>query len=337
MNQTKILIAALVVGIIAGCTTSQKSAWTSKRTLLTVDFKPGQPLKYKFVSSRNMAVDWGPSRAGDVNKINSSSESLEMIVSYTLVTVDPCGISTIRANCESARVNRTLSSARQQNWKEAAENFTGKDWTFTVDARGKIVDGSQFVDVLHKAGQQAFRADRKNGLIKDPDMLYDVIATQWFLWDSVSHISNPAKGVAVGEKWKSVLPAPATMILFAARNVNYTLEEIRQDPNDPNNRMAVIGSSYSLLWPNPSEWPIPYTEGFMMSGIFGFLREYKVLDIQGHGQELFNIEAGRTEQYTQKYTMRATSSMPMGLGGVNPKITIEQTITMQLIAAEKKN
>ena len=75
----------------------------------------------------------------------------------------------------------------------------------------------------------------------------------------------------------------------------------------------------------------------MMSGMFGFLREYKVLDIQGHGQELFNIEAGRTEQYTQKYTMRATAAMPMGLSGVNPKITIEQTITMQLIAAGKKN
>jgi hypothetical protein len=74
-----------------------------------------------------------------------------------------------------------------------------------------------------------------------------------------------------------------------------------------------------------------------MSGIFGFLREYKVLDIQGHGQELFNIGAGRTEQYTQKYTMRVTASMPMGLSGINPKITIEQTMTMQLIATAKKN
>ena len=262
MNQTKILIAAIIVGIIAGCTPAQKSALNSKRTLLTVDFKPDQPLKYKFVSSRKMAVDWGPSRGGDANKITSSSESLEMVVSYTPVRVDPYGISTIRANCESASVKRTLSSARPQSWKEAAESFTGKNWTFTVDARGKIVDGSKFVDVLHQAGQQAFRADKSHGLIKEPDMLYDVIATQWFLWDSVSHISKPAKGVAVGEKWKSVLPAPATMILFAARNVNYTLEEIRQDPNDPNNRTAVISSTYSLLWPNPPEWPVPYTETF---------------------------------------------------------------------------
>ena len=126
------------------------------------------------------------------------------------------------------------------------------------------------------------------------------------------------------------------MILFAARDVNYTLEEIRQDPNDPNNRIAVIGSSYSLLWPNPPEWPVPYTEVFQMSGIFGFLREYKVLDIQGHGQELFNIDAGRTEQYTQKYTMQASASLPMGLSGVTPKITIEQTMTMELYTPPAK-
>jgi hypothetical protein len=335
LNQTKILIAALVVGIIAGCTPAQKSAFTSKRTLLTVDFKPSLPLKYKFVSSREMAVDWGPSRGSDVNKINKSSESLEMIVSYTPVTVDPYGVSTIRANCESVSVKRTTDSARPQNWKDAAENFAGKSWTFTVDARGKIADGSQFLDVLHQAGKQAFRADRSHGPIKEPDMLYDVIASQWFMWDSVSHIPNPSKGVVVGEKWKSVLPAPATMILFAARNTEYSLKEIRQDPNDPNSRTAVIDSSYSLLWPNPREWPVPYTEVFQMSGVFGFLREYKVVDIQGHGEELFDIEAGRTERYTQKYTMHATASLPMGFNDVKPKIAIEQTMTMQLIAVAK--
>jgi hypothetical protein len=141
------------------------------------------------------------------------------------------------------------------------------------------------------------------------------------------------------------LPAPATMFLFAARDVNYTLAEIRpQDPNDPNSsKIAVIDSSYSLKWPNPPEWPVPYTETFQMSGIFGFLREYKMQDLQGHGEELFNIDAGRTEKYNQSYTMKASASLPMGLGGVNPQIIIDQTSTMELLAvenamsAEKKN
>ena len=329
MSRTKILVVALIAGIIGGCT----SAPSPRKTYFTVDFKPGQALKYKFVNSRNMAVDWGPMKGGDPSKtkINKSSESLEMVVSYTPVEVDPYGVSTIRADCESAKAKRTSESARQQNWQEAAETFAGKSWTFTVDARGKIVDGSGFRDVLLQAGQRAFRADRSKGLIKDPDMLFDVIAMQWFLWDSVSSVSNPTKGVAVGDKWKSVLAAPATMVLFAARDVNYTLSEIRVQ--DANNRIAVIVSSYSLLWPNPSEWPVPYTEPFQMSGIYGFLRGYKTLDLKGQGQELFNIDAGRTERYSQSYTIHASASLPMGLPGINPQITIDQNMTMELLAS----
>jgi hypothetical protein len=333
LSRTKILVVALIAGIIGGCTSAQKSAMAPHKTLLTVDFKPGQALKYKFVNSRDMAVDWGPMKGGDPSKtkINKSSESLEMVVSYTPVEVDPYGVSTIRADCESAKAKRTSESARQPNWQDAAESFAGKSWTFTVDARGKIVDGSGFRTALLEAGQRAFRADRSKGLIKDPDMLFDVIAMQWFLWDSVSSISNPTKGVAVGDKWKSVLAVPATMVLFAARDVNYTLSEIRVD--DANNRIAVIDSSYSLLWPNPPEWPVPYTEPFQMSGIFGFLRGYKTQDLQGHGQELFNIDAGRTERYSQSYTIHASASMPMGIGGINPQITIDQSMTMELLAS----
>ena len=332
MSRTKILVVALIAGIIGGCTSAQKPAQASRKTLLTVDFKAGQALKYKFVNSREMAVDWGPMRGGDPTKtkINKSSELLEMVVSYTPVEVDPYGVSTIRADCESAKTKRVSETSRQQNWQDAAESFTGKSWTFTVDAKGKIVDGSGFRDLLLQAGQRAFRPDRSKGLIKDPDMLYDCLAMQWFLWDSVSSVSNPAKGVAVGDKWKSVLAAPAAMILFAARDVNYTLSEIRVQ--DASNRIAVIDSSYSLLWPNPPEWPVPYTEQFQMSGIFGFLRGYKTLDLQGHGQELFNIDAGRTERYSQSYTIHASASLPMGLGGVNPQITIDQNSTMELLA-----
>ncbi len=329
MSRTKILAVALIAWIIGGCT----SAPSSKKILLTVDFKPGQTLKYKFVSSRNMAVDWGPMKDGDPGKTktNRSSESLEMVVSYTPLTVDPYGVSTIRADCESAKAKRTSESARPQNWQEAAETFAGKSWTFTVDARGKMLDRSKFVEVLREAGQRAFRADKSKGLIKEPDMLFDVIATQWFLWDSISSIPNPAKGVAVGDKWKSVLPVPATMVLFAARDVNYTLSEIRVD--DANNRIAVIDGSYYLRWPNPPEWPVPYTEPFQMSGIFGFLRGYKTQDLQGQGQELFNIDAGRIERYSQNYTIHASASMAIPIGGVNPQITIEQNMTMELLAA----
>jgi hypothetical protein len=79
---------------------------------------------------------------------------------------------------------------------------------------------------------------------------------------------------------------------------------------------------------------VPYTEIFQMSGTFGFLRGYKVFDLQGQGQELFNIDAGRTEKYTQRYTMHVQASLPMGLG-LNPQITIDQMLTMELLAPPK--
>ncbi len=330
MSYFKVLIGICLIFSICGCSPSHKTASKSKKVFLTVDFEPNQVLKYKYISNRNMAVDWGPMRGQNPKdtKISKSSESLEMIVAYTPLEVDPYGISTIKADCLSAKVRRNSESARQAIYQDAAETFAGKSWTFTIDARGKMLDRSKFVDVLHQVGQRAFRSDKSKGLIKDPDMLYDILATQYFMWDSISSINKPAKGVAVGDKWKSVLEVPATMILFAARDVNYTIAQVRQDPNS---RIAVINSSYSLLWPRPSEWPVPYTEIFQMSGTFGFLREYKVQNLNGIGQDLFNIDKGVLEKSTQSYTLHLGASLPMGLGGVTPKITIDQNITTELI------
>jgi len=67
-----------------------------------------------------------------------------------------------------------------------------------------------------------------------------------------------------------------------------------------------------------------------MSGTFGFLRGYKVLDLQGQGEELFNIDTGQIEQYNQEYQMQMEASFPMGIS-VKPLITIKQNLTMQLI------
>ena len=40
-----------------------------------------------------------------------------------------------------------------------------------------------------------------------------------------------------------------------------------------------------------------------MVGPFGFYRNYRVLSLQGQGEELFNIDAGRTERYEQQYEL----------------------------------
>jgi hypothetical protein len=67
-----------------------------------------------------------------------------------------------------------------------------------------------------------------------------------------------------------------------------------------------------------------------MRGTFGFLSGYKILSLDGEGEELFNIDTGRSVQYNQQYRMEMQSSIPMGID-VNPKITIEQNLTMNLL------
>ena len=333
MRQALIFLAVGAIIIFSSCAPSQKSVQPQNKVRLTVDFQQGQSLKYHFLSSRDITVDWGQmpgEQAGKV-KIEKSSESLNLVVSYTPVEVNTYGFTTIKAVCESAKVSRSGSSTRHITKADAAESFTGKSWTFTVGPIGKMGERSGLYDLIRQVGQTAFRADRSQGIIKEPDMVYDFIASQWFLWDSVSSISRPAAGIKAGDKWKSKLFVPAPMVLYTARDVNYILAEVRPDPN---NQIAVIDSNYFLLYPVPSDWPVPYTESFSMSGMFGFLRGYKVLDLQGQGQELFNVTAGRIVTDTQKYTMNIQSSLPL-LAGVTPKITIEQTLVMDLIATKE--
>jgi hypothetical protein len=165
------------------------------------------------------------------------------------------------------------------------------------------------------------------GRVKKPDMIADFIATQWFLWDSVSSIEKPAEGISVGQSWTSKLSVPTPMVMRKARDVTYTLDEIRPSAKG---RLAVIGSSYTLSESVPAGWPIPYTGSFKMSGTFGFLRGYKVLGLNGKGQELFNLDSGRIEQYNQQYQMQLDAAL-LGALMPSPRITIKQKITMQLL------
>ena len=67
-----------------------------------------------------------------------------------------------------------------------------------------------------------------------------------------------------------------------------------------------------------------------MRGRFGFLGNYKLLDLQGGGEEIFNITLGRTEKYNQQYQAKLQASIPLGIGE-SPEITINQNLTMSLL------
>jgi hypothetical protein len=333
------LFTVIFLAALAGCEpkVEGKKPLTGKKELLTVNFQEGQTLQYRFVSSRDINVDWGPmkrdSKPAGPDKIDKSSESMDMVVAYTPIKVDPYGLTTIKATCKSVYVSRTPSGTGRIS-KDAVENLAGANFTFTVEPTGKIEDYSQLEKLIKETGEKAFRPESSEGRVKEPDMIGDFTATQWFLWDSISSIKNPAKGVRVGQSWKSKLPVPTPMVIQKARDVNYTLDEIRQTEKG---QLAVIRSSYSPAESIPDNWPPkPYSGSFQMSGRFGFLKGYQILDLQGQGEELFNIDAGRTERYNQQYQVQMDASLPLDIG---PKlhITIKQNLTMELLGTSVEN
>lgn len=339
MKTALIIFTALVLCILAGCdgAAEKKEPLTGKieplkkgNELLTIDFKKDQSLRYRFVSSRDIAVDWDPAKSNSKpgqSSADKSTESMEMVVVYTPIDIDPYGLTTIKATCESVKTTRSKSASRRVARSDAVETLPGKTFTLTVNPAGKVEDNSKLNELIKQLGQEAFRKNSRMGRVKEPDMIADFIATQWYLWDSVSSIEKPIEGVSVGQSWSSKLSVPTPMVMRKARDVTYTLGEIRPSAKG---RLAVIGSTYTISDSVPADWPIPYTGSFQMSGTFGFFRGYTILSLAGKGQELFNLDAGRIEQYNQQYQMQMDAALPGPLGP-SPRITIKQKITMQIL------
>ena len=342
MKTTLTGLVIVLLASLAGCNgtvqTPQPPAPPEGKELFTVEFRQDQALRYKFVSSRKIKLEWGADeqrsarsarRGGPSDETTDMSESLSLVVAYKPVEVNAYGLTTVQATCESVDVHRTKEgSSRARYSKDAVKDLAGKSFTFTVRPDGKIEDYSQLDELIKEIGKNVFRPNTRQGLIKEPDMIGDFTATQWFLWDSVSSIENPLEGVAVGQSWQSTLSVPAPMVMRKARDVTYTLKEVRRSDKG---RIAVIGSSYSRTELVPDEWPVPYTGSFQVSGPFGLLRRFEILKLNGQGEELFNISAGRTEEYKQRYNMELSAVLMWALPGVSPHITIDQTITMQLL------
>jgi len=295
---------------------------------LSVDFKPNVPLKYNFVCERQIALDLDPSRKqseGTKSRGGSQnvSEKLEMEIVYKPVEVDPYGYSIIEATCNSAKATRSQGS---RNKSDAVEFAVGKSFTLKITPTGKIVDFSPLENLIKELGEKSF-AGSSRGRIKDPDMIMDFLATQWYLWDSISSIKEPLKGVRKGQKWSSQLLAPMPFVSKIGRDVEYEFAGVVEANGV---ELAEITSSYKLSKSLPAV-SLPYSGSFQMRGTFGFLRGYKVLSIEGSGQELYDIERGIIKSDIQNYKAKVSASI-FGLGSeIEPNIEINQTITMTLV------
>jgi len=311
----------------AGCQESVKGP-ASGADLLTVDFAPGQTLKYSFVSNRTMSINLDPSGKHSKGKKSSEKkviEKLELVMAYTPVEIDPYGYSVIQAKCESAKVTRRGGSRSD---KDAVEFLAGKTFTLKITPAGEIADYTSLTEVVKALGDKAFSSS-KRGRIKNPDMIMDFIATQWALWDSAASIKNPLKGIKKGQKWSSKLIAPMPFVKKVARNVDYKLADIASTDTA---RVAIIESTYSLADSPVDNVPLPYGGSFQMRGMFGFLRGYEIVSLAGAGTQEFDIERGLIISDTQSYQTKVKASIfGLGDGGVEPNIIVDQTIEMKLL------
>jgi hypothetical protein len=262
------------------------------------------------------------------------TESMELVLAYEPLGTDSQGITTVKAACVSAQVKRTTFTPKKSRQKDAVESLKGKTFILKVAPSGMLTDKSQLREVIMQLGEKAFAKGRRK--IKDPDMIFDFIATQWFLWNSTSSIESPASGVAVGQSWSSRLLVPLPIPMRTERQVVYELDEVRRTDTG---RVAVINSSYSPADSAAGDWPMPYGGRFQMRGMFGFFRGYEIVDLSGEGTEIFNLDAGVVEQVDQNYKVGISAVIPFALGDADdeepkPNITIDQQITMQLLNSE---
>lgn len=315
-----VVVSACLLVLAAGC---EKALLTPEEVAVVpaVQFTQGETLRYLFKSHRSVQVQWDAKALaeGDQNAAHTMTETLTLRMAFKPVEVT--GQKTVlQATCNSAVVRRSSLTGKRPTGRDAVERMAGQSFTLVLDARGRVTDANELDALLKKLGTHAFR-QTGGQRIKDPEMINDVAASQWFLWDAVTSVDP--NGVKPGDTWQSRLSVPTPMVLRKARDVTYTLADV-------NDTVATIDMT-CVLSPDkaPTSWPIPYAGKFLVSGPFGFLRGFKVLSLEGRGSEQFDLAQGRSLGYEQTYHMELQGMIPFSMR-VMPRVLIDQTLSMTL-------
>jgi len=320
-----VIIVSAVIISATGCQSTRKQ----QKELIVVDFKPDTTLRYELISERDTSVDLDPE--GVASKKGSSKpqkiyEKLEMVIAYTPVEVNPYGLSTISATCESVKVTR---KSKKKHPADAVEQLKGKTFTFKVSPVGKIEDYSEIQKIVLELGEKSISTgDPKRGRIKSPDMISDFVALQWHIWDSIASIENPLKGVKPNQSWTATQIIPLPVPVQAVKETTYTLKEI-DDSGDY--KKAVIESSFAKTEEILGSWPKRYEGRFQMKGTLGFLRGYRTTEITGSGEQVFNIDTGTVISEHQQFKTKMSARFMLPLGGMKPQIDVDQKISLRLL------
>lgn len=320
-----IVVVCLCI-IIGGCQEQRQS-----QNWLLVSFEKNVPVTYHFVSDRQITIDLTTSDTSKKSKPQTMSEKLDMVITYTPTDVDPFGLTTLVAKCQSVKVTRSSLSGKQAA-NDAMEHLAGKEFTFKLSPTGEIADDTDLERIIKELGKTAFsESGNDSRRIKNPDMISDFIAMQWHLWDSTSTIKEPLAGMKPGQTWqvRQWVPWPAPIPNLPARLTTYTLDSFITKENQP--REAKITSTYKLADTAEQPFPRPYEGNFQMRGLMGFLRNYKFLSLEGSGTQIFNMDKGLIESDQQHYIMKVNAAFMLPLGDSLPVLTIDQKITITQI------
>lgn len=318
------IAATGILLMLAGCgSQAQKETW------LLVSFEEDVPITYRMTSERQTQIDLTTSDPTKTSKPQVMNEKLELVLTYTPIEVDPFGLTTIKASCQSAKVTRSSFSGREEE-ADAMEKLAGKEFLLKLSPTGEIADTSDLERIARELGKAAFSANRDSAIIKNPDMISDFLAMQWFLWDATSSVGDPLS-MQPGKTWqiKQLVPWPVPFYTPPARITNYKLDAVNIEPDGT--RQAVIKSDYAMSEEPMQDFIRPYEGNFQMRGLFGFLRNYKFESLQGSGLQLFNMDKGLIEEDKQEYTMHVTAGFMLPLGDSKPVLTVKQTFLIKRI------
>lgn len=324
----------LLCGILGTVVFSLSSCGTPPKrgdNLLMVNFQRDKILRYQMVSSRELNLEMKSSGTGkNQGQPQRTTESLELVMAYKPLKVDPFGLTRIECTCESAKVNRNASTGKTKSAGDAIEKLAGKTFMLELSPTGKIDDFTQLEKLLLDIGTASFDTSRSDMRVKNPDMIYDFITLQWYLWDSISSVPNPMSGVKPQMTWTStqLVAWPVPVPNMPCRITTFTIDSTKEENG---RQKAVINSTYQISPKTVENFPKPYEGSFQMRGIFGFLRDYNFQTIQGKGQQVFNLTTGQVESDTQEYEMSVTATFPLPLGDSVPNLNIHQTMTVKLL------
>ena len=291
-------------------------------------FDPNEPLTYRFTSSRQIDIHWGTeSKNGDPNQTSTITESLTYVMTYTVEDANDGGMTRLKATCREAQVRRSNSVGRRKAIRrDAAESLAGKSFHLVFDDRGCLVDAEELRDLLKTLAEKAFREEGDGGRVKDPEMINDITATQWFLFDAIS--SRARQPLQTGRTWTSQQLIPTPMVMRQARDITYTLGSSQYTDEG---RLVEISSSSTLSeQESPHSWPIPYSGTFQVAGTFGFLQGYRPVSLTGTGMDRFNLDTGvlTSSEHTFEWEV-AVRALPLVTVQANPYLVIKQTLKME--------